>query len=189
MRRHTLNFSVTASQIVQAYGLTNVVYFPRFPAVEYDLRTANFLSHVGLPDSGVFRSRMDVEAFCESGTDAITLGRRFDSQRLYCPPESRPWWKLSYFFTSLVALDPKSGKVYAFPEGSMGYIQIHRNVESLVYALIEFRKLEIDHENGVDPEELAVRFKEKVSAFDSIPFADEESQWNLSLEELQDGIW
>ncbi|MFD4175199.1 hypothetical protein [Streptomyces anulatus] len=41
----------------------------------------------------------------------------------------------------------------------------------------------------MDPEELSARFKETVGAFDSTPFADEGSQWNLSLEELEHGIW
>ncbi|MFH9561805.1 hypothetical protein ACH4NR_37310 [Streptomyces globisporus] len=35
----------------------------------------------------------------------------------------------------------------------------------------------------------SARFKETVGAFDSTPFVDEESQWNLSLEELEHGIW
>ncbi|MFF9639828.1 hypothetical protein ACF1D2_35265 [Streptomyces bacillaris] len=76
---------------------------------------------------------------------------------------------LGYLFASLITLDPMSGKVYAFPEESDGYIPLHRNVESLVYALVEFRKLEIDHDNDVDPEELSARFKETVGVFDLTP--------------------
>ncbi|MFF8983904.1 hypothetical protein ACF08E_11015 [Streptomyces globisporus] len=83
-----------------------------------------------------------------------------------CPAESRFWWMLGDLFTWL-----------------------HRDVESLVYALVEFRKLEVEHDNDVDPEDLSARFKETVGAFDSTPFADDESQWNLSLEELEHGIW
>ncbi|MFJ6636471.1 hypothetical protein ACIQMR_34615 [Streptomyces sp. NPDC091376] len=58
-----------------------------------------------------------------------------------------------------------------------------------MYALIEFRTLEIDHGNDGDPEDLSERFKQVVGAFDPTPFADEESQWNLSLEELEHGMW
>ncbi|MFE3587224.1 SUKH-4 family immunity protein [Streptomyces niveus] len=106
-----------------------------------------------------------------------------------CSAESRSWRMLGYLFTSLVAVDPASGRVYAFLEGSAGYIALHRDVESLVYALVEFRKLEDDHDNDVDPEELSRRFKQVVGAFDPIPFAHEDSQWNLSLEELEHGMW
>ncbi|MET7621298.1 SUKH-4 family immunity protein [Streptomyces sp. NPDC005408] len=184
-----MNFSVTPTDLTQAYGLGDVVYFPQYPVDAYDPRTANFLSSVGLPHSDAFSSRMDVEDPYGPDTDAITLGSRFDDDGMYCPPESRSWWKLGYLFTSLVAVDPASGKVYAFPEGAMEYIPLHRDVESLVFSLIEFRKLEDDHDNDVDPEELASRFRQVVSAFDPTPFADEDSQWNLSLEELENGIW
>ncbi|WP_329027143.1 SUKH-4 family immunity protein [Streptomyces sp. NBC_00690] len=123
------------------------------------------------------------------GGGAITIGSRFDLHGLQCPPESRTWWSLGYLFTSLLALDPATGKVYAFPEGSLGYIELHRDIESLAFALIELRKVEIDHDNDADPEDLATRFRETVEAFDPTPFTDEDSQWNLSLEELEQGIW
>ncbi|MFD3948014.1 SUKH-4 family immunity protein [Streptomyces sp. NPDC058579] len=184
-----VNYSVTPMQLVQAYGLENVVYFPQSAATGFDGRSANFLSTVGLPHSEVFVSREDVTDPYPLDLDAISLGCRFDHYGMPCPSESRSWWMLGYLFTSLVAMDPKSGRVYAFPEGSSSYIKLHRDVESLVYALVEFRKLEVDHDNDVDPEELAERFKQVVGAFDPTPFADEESQWNLSLEELEHGMW
>ncbi|WP_097883296.1 SUKH-4 family immunity protein [Streptomyces sp. st140] len=184
-----VNFSVTPNELVQAYGLDNIIYFPQSNTAGFDARSASFLSFVGLPHSEVFTSREDVEDPYPADLDAISLGSRFDHYDMPCPTESRSWWMLGYLFTSLIALDPASGKVYAFPEGSSGYIPLHRDVESLVYALVEFRKLEVDHDNDVDPEELSARFKETVGAFDSTPFADDESQWNLSLEELEHGIW
>ncbi|WNO70171.1 SUKH-4 family immunity protein [Streptomyces sp. AM8-1-1] len=184
-----VNFSVTPMQLMQAYGLQSVVYFPQAAVIHSDSRSANFLSTVGLPHSEVFTSREDVADPYPTGLDAITLGSRFDHYGMNCPQESRSWWLLGYLFTSLVAMDPKSAKVYVFPEGSSGYVELHRDVESLVYALIEFRKLEVDHDNDADPEELVARFKQVVGAFDPTPFADEESPWNLSLEELEHGMW
>ncbi|MEV6397371.1 SUKH-4 family immunity protein [Streptomyces sp. NPDC051907] len=184
-----MNFSVTPMQLVRAYGLDNIVYFPQSAGIEFDPRSASFLSAVGLPHSDVFVSREDVEDPYPVDLDAITLGSRFDHYGIPCPAESRTWWMLGYLFTSLVAVDPKSAKVYAFPEGSTGCIELHRDVESLVYALVEFRRLEVDHDNDVDPEELSARFKQVVGTFDPTPFADDESQWNLSLEELEHGMW
>jgi hypothetical protein len=184
-----VNFSVSPGQLLEAYGLENVIYFPRNEMSGFGDRTAVFLSSVGLPHSEAFISRMDVEDPYDVDTDPVTLGARFDLYNLTCPPESRSWWMLGYLFTSLIAVDPGSGKIFAFPEGAVGYIELHRDVESLVYALSEFRKLEVDHDNDMDPGELAQRFKQVVGAFDSTPFADEDSQWNLSLIELEDGIW
>ncbi|MFF0747151.1 SUKH-4 family immunity protein [Streptomyces sp. NPDC004111] len=183
-----MNFTVTPGDLLRSYGLNGVVYFPR-TADEMDARTSLFLSSVGLPDSEVFHTRADVEEFEEGDGDAITLGSRFDEDGMTCPPESRSWLKLGYFFTSLLALDPASGKVFSFPEGSAEYLLIHRDIESLVYSFIEFRKIEVGHENEEDPEELSTRFRETVGQFDATPFTEEESPWNLALEELENEIW
>ncbi|MCX5308202.1 SUKH-4 family immunity protein [Streptomyces sp. NBC_00160] len=184
-----MNFTVTSDDLINVYGLGAVSYFPHQGAEGVESRTADFLSSVGLPTSDIFTSRMDVEDPYGPEVDAITIGSRFDHYGLQCPDESRSWWSLGYLFTSLLALDPACGKVYAFPEGAIEYIELHRDIESLVFALIELRKVEIDHDIGADPEELATRFRECVEAFDPIAFADEESQWILSMEELEQGIW
>ncbi|SOD84661.1 SUKH-4 family immunity protein [Streptomyces sp. Ag109_G2-15] len=185
-----MNFAVTPTDMIAAYGLADVVYFPQSPAGESgDARALTLLSSVGLPHSEVFTSKEDPEDPYEPGFDPTVIGSRFDHYGFSCPEESRTWWVLGYLFTSLIALDPESGKVYAFPESEEQYILLHRDVESLLFSLIEFRKLEVDHDNDVDPEELAERFRQVVGAFDPTPFADEESQWNLSLEELENGLW
>ncbi|MFD3779712.1 SUKH-4 family immunity protein [Streptomyces sp. NPDC058612] len=186
----TVNFTVTSQSLISAFGLGGITYFPhQIAEAVVDPRTANFLSTIGLPASDVFSTRADLKDPYSPEIDAITIGSRFDHYNIECPDESRPWWSLGYFFTSLLALDPESGKVYAFPEGADRYIELHRDVESLTFALIELRKVEIERENGSDPEELASRFREIVEAFDPTPFSDEESQWNLSLEEFEFGIW
>lgn len=184
-----MNFTVTPQSVTSVYGLDGVTYFPHSGVAGIDERTASFLGTVGLPTSDVFTSRMDIDDPYGPDVDAITLGSRFDHYGLDCPLESRSWWSLGYLFTSLLALDPTSGKVYAFPAGAVDYIELHRDIESLVFALIELRKVENDHEDDADPEELAVRFRKVVEAFDPTPFENEESQWNLSLEELEHGIW
>ncbi|WP_223837605.1 SUKH-4 family immunity protein [Streptomyces venezuelae] len=184
-----MNFHVNPEHLIEAYGLGGVTYFPHQGAAGLDVRTADFLGRVGLPTSDLFTSRMDVPDPYGPEVDAITIGPRFDHQGIQCPDESCSWWSLGYLFTSLLALDPASGKVYAFPEGAVGCIELHRDIESLVFALIELRKVEIDHDNDADPEELAARFRAAVEAFDPTPFADEESQWTLSMEELEHGIW
>lgn len=182
-------FAVSPIGLVQAYGLENVTYFPQSRLAGFDARSANFVSTVGIPHSEAFVSRGDIADPYPADLDAISLGSRFDHYGMPSPEECRSWWMLGYLFTSLIAVDPASAKVYAFPEASDRHIELHRDVESLVYALVEFRKLEVDHDNDADPEALSARFKEVVGAFDPTPFAHEESQWNLSLEELEHGIW
>ncbi|MFF4422932.1 hypothetical protein ACFY04_19490 [Streptomyces sp. NPDC001549] len=60
--------------------------------------------------------------------------------------------------------------MYAFPEGAIGYVELHRDVESLVFAPVELRKVETDRGNGVAPEVLAARFREAVGTFDPTVF-------------------
>ncbi|MFB7239348.1 SUKH-4 family immunity protein [Streptomyces sp. NPDC056269] len=184
-----MDFTVTAQDVTSVYRLDSVTYFPCSGITRLDARSASFLGTVGLPTSELFTSRMDIEDPYGPDVDVITLSSRFTHHGLECSPESRSWWSLGYLFTSLLALDPESGKIYAFPEGTVDYIELHRDIESLVFALIELRKVEKDHEDDVDPAELAARFREVVEAFDPTPFDDEDSPWNLSLEELEHGIW
>ncbi|GAB1328280.1 SUKH-4 family immunity protein [Streptomyces sennicomposti] len=182
--------TVTPGDLIEAYGLGSVVFFPRCPADgRADARSTTLLSSVGLPHSEVFTSRADPADPYEPGFDLVTLGSRFDHYGIPCPPQSRTWWFLGHLFTSLIALDPESGAVHAFPESESRHILLHRDVESLLLGLIEFRRLEAAHDRGVDPHELAERFRQSVSAFDPTPFADEDSQWNLALEELEHGLW
>lgn len=195
--RTTVDTNMTAHQMAAAYGLLNITFFPRATEEEVEcgsrsaglLGAVGLLSAVGLPHSEAFVSRKEVPDPYPEDLDSITLGSRFGHFGIPCPPESRTWWALGYLFESLVAVDPRGGRVYGFPEGESAYTELHRDVESLLFTLLEFRRLEVDHDNDVDPEELSARFKRVVGAFDPTPFADENSQWNLSLEELENGIW
>ncbi|MEU9479254.1 SUKH-4 family immunity protein [Streptomyces sp. NPDC048191] len=182
---------VTATSLIKAYGLTNVVFFPQHPihGSADGPQPTSLLSSVGLPHSAIFTSKTDLEHMYEFGFNPTTLAGLLGHLGRPFPYETRAWWPLGYLFTSLIAVDPESGRVYSFPESEEHYILLHRDVESLLFALIELRKLEVDHDNNVAPEELSERFRRVVGAFDPTPFADEESQWNLSLEELEHGIW
>ncbi|MER6348313.1 SUKH-4 family immunity protein [Streptomyces sp. NPDC001595] len=182
---------MNSAEMIRAYGLENVVYFPRHEAgPSADARALTLLSAVGLPHSVSFSSRMDPEDPYDTSFDPVALGGFFGRHGIPCPEECRSWWKLGTLFTSVVALDPESGKVYGFPEGSWKPVPLHRDVESLMFGLIEFRRIEDAHDaEEEEPEELAERFRETLREFDPTPFEDEESQWNVILEELENGIW
>ncbi|WP_078968090.1 MULTISPECIES: SUKH-4 family immunity protein [unclassified Streptomyces] len=67
---------------------------------------------------------------------------------------------------------------------------LHSDIESLVYALTEFESLRqpLEDDDG-ETEERVGTLRAQISAFDPLPFADEESQWHLTFEEVIDGIW
>ncbi|WP_329581012.1 SUKH-4 family immunity protein [Streptomyces sp. NBC_01361] len=68
---------------------------------------------------------------------------------------------------------------------------IHRDVESLTYALTKFAALrqELENNDGDDVEERVDGLRAQISELDPLPFEDEDSQWNLAFEEVIDCIW
>ncbi|MQY15588.1 hypothetical protein SRB5_57720 [Streptomyces sp. RB5] len=184
-----MNLSVTPRTMIDAYGLENLVFFPRY--AESEPHAAALLSLVGLPNSTVFLSRTDPADPYDPGFDPVAVGSNFDFYGWgTCPEESRSWWMLGTLFETVIALDPATGRVYEFPDGESDYRLLHRDLESFLFTLIEFRRLETDHDaETLDPEALVERFTRVVGAFDPTPFAEEESQWNTTMRELIDEIW
>ncbi|MEU7467149.1 SUKH-4 family immunity protein [Streptomyces sp. NPDC044984] len=184
-----MSFAVSADELLSAFGLTGVVYFPRHeePGSRLDARTADFLSGVGLPDDEYFRSKAG-----DGQEESIGLAGWFGPEDGPLPEECGSWLVLAHFAASLIALDPGSGKVYAFGEGDPldSYTQLHRDVESLTYALLLFKRFE-EHarDDDADVDERLDRLRARIEAFDPLPFEDGRSQWNLVLDEVAEGIW
>ncbi|MER6406012.1 SUKH-4 family immunity protein [Streptomyces viridosporus] len=183
-----MSFAVSSDELLDAFGLTGVVYFPRHaaPGNRLDVRTADFLSGVGLPDDVYFTSKAGV-----GQEESIALAEWFGPENGTLPEECRTWLVLACFAASLLALDPESGKVYAFGEGEplASYAQLHRDVESLVHALLLFKRFdEHERDDDADVEEQVDRLRARIEAFDPLPFEHDRSQWNLVLDEVVEGI-
>uniref|UniRef100_A0AAU1TYE4 SUKH-4 family immunity protein n=1 Tax=Streptomyces sp. NBC_00119 TaxID=2975659 RepID=A0AAU1TYE4_9ACTN len=182
-----MNFAVTPDEILSTFGLSGVVYFPRYqtPPNHLDPRTADFLGSVGLPDDETFKSKASI-----GQDESISVAEWFGPDDGTVPEECRTWLVLGYFVASVVALDPASGKVYAFGEGEPldTYTQLHRDVESFVYALHLFKKFD-EQERDDDIDGQVNQLQAQIEAFDALPFEDEQSQWNLTFDEVRDGIW
>ncbi|MDX2407321.1 SUKH-4 family immunity protein [Streptomyces microflavus] len=183
-----MNFAVTADDVRSAFGLTGVVHFPRYNAPHNQLndRTALFLSSIGLPDTEWFMSKASLRT-----DDPINLVSWYGA-RGTVPASCRHWLVLGLFADTTLALDPDQGTVYALGEGEeeLVYHPIHRDVESLVYALTKFEALRRQLENDdEETEERVDALRGEITEFDPLPFADEDSQWHLAFEEVIDGIW
>ncbi|WP_330338506.1 SUKH-4 family immunity protein [Streptomyces sp. NBC_00557] len=184
-----MKFAVSSHEVLESFGLTGVVYFPRSDSADnlLDDRTTLFLSQVGLPHTRWFTSKASL-----SQGESVSLAEWFRPEDGVLPEECSGWLVLAHFAASLLALDPKSGKVYAFGEGDPleSYTELHRHVESLVYSLHLFQQF-LKQERG-DDDELEARvdhLRSRISKFDAAPFNDGNSQWSLVLEEVFDGTW
>ncbi|MFD8804068.1 SUKH-4 family immunity protein [Streptomyces sp. NPDC059597] len=183
-----MNNTVTGDELVRVHGLARIVYFPQYVGSDLEPGTATFLSTVGLPSDRVFLVRADAGV---EEPDPIELGPLFalDGDEFDCPPERRHWPVLGYLRTTLLAIDPESGEVHAYMEGDEDSVLLHHDVESLAFCLTEFRKLLDARGPGIDLEAVVHRFREAVTSFDPTPLENEESEWNIMLEEILDGMW
>ncbi|MGX1274887.1 SUKH-4 family immunity protein [Streptomyces phaeoluteigriseus] len=183
-----MSFAVTPDELRSTFGLSGVVYFPRYevPDSQLDTRTTDFLSQVGLPHDETFKSQASI-----GQEESILLTEWFRPEDGPLPEECHSWLVLGYLAASVIALDPHTGKVYAFGEGEPlnAYTHLHRDTESLVYALNLFKKFDEQERDDADVEEQVEQLRAAVQDFDATPFEDDQSQWNLILDEVLEGIW
>jgi hypothetical protein len=183
-----MSFAVTPDELLSTFGLSGVVYLPRYESSDnrLDTRTADFLSRVGLPDGEQSKSKASI-----GQEESINLTEWFKPEDRPLPDECHSWLVLGYFAASVIALAPENGKVYAFGEGEPldSYTQLHRDVESPAYALHLFKKFDEHRPDDADIEEQVERLRTQVEAFDSLPFESDQSQWNLIFYEVIEGIW
>ncbi|WP_432060961.1 SUKH-4 family immunity protein [Streptomyces sp. S1] len=183
-----MTFVVTADEVRTVFGLTGVVRFPHYrtPHNSLDTRTAHLLSDVGLPDTEWFMSKASLRT-----DDSIDIPHWYSTWGT-TPTECHDWLVLGLFADTTLGLAPDSGTVYALGDGpaEMTYRPLHRDVESLVYALTEFETLrQTLEDHAEDTEERVDALRARITAFDPLPFADEDSPWHLTFEEVVDGIW
>ncbi|WP_432055761.1 SUKH-4 family immunity protein [Streptomyces sp. bgisy022] len=184
-----MSFAVTPAELLRTFGLSGVVYFPRHasPDNRLDTRTAEFLSQVGVPHDETFKSKASV-----GQGESILLREWFTPDDGTLPEECGSWLVLGYFAASVIALQPRTGEVYAFGEGEPldSCTRLHRDVESLVYSLNLFKRFQ-EQERGdrSDIDEQVEHLRARIHAFDATPFEDEQSQWSLVLDEVIEGSW
>ncbi|WP_326611133.1 SUKH-4 family immunity protein [Streptomyces scopuliridis] len=179
-----MRHAIMPEELIRRYGITGVVYFPRYETgADFHEMTASFLSSVGLPHDEQFMTRAEGES--------ILLSEKYAHHDEELPSQCESWLDLGWFQYMVIALDPADGKVYAFPEGDPldSYVQLHRDVESLVYTLLAFQEFADACRSGADLDQLETQFKTKINSFDPIPFAADDSEWMRIIEEILEESW
>ncbi|MEV6652042.1 SUKH-4 family immunity protein [Streptomyces sp. NPDC051219] len=183
-----MSYAINTEDIIRLFGLQGVVLFPREtkPVDPGTSSSVEFLQDVGLPHDDLFLSRIDTTA---PDKDPVRLAERFAARQRPCPPGAENWLALGYFLDSLLAFDPASARVYAFPDGTDRHLLMHRNVESLVYALCALQEFHAERDSTEDEEALAQAMRAQIEEFDALPFVDPISEWNIIYEEIIQGEW
>ncbi|MFI9210469.1 SUKH-4 family immunity protein [Streptomyces sp. NPDC053253] len=182
-----------ADQVLSAFGLTGVTYFPRPTSSRMHPGAARFLATVGLPSSKLFSTKLDLDSPDQLGCRP-SLQASFDAEGAILPEGTEQWEVLGEFRYATVALDPQTGQIYSFAEGEEFYVPMHQDVSSLVHTLTvaetglaKLKKL--PRNDGQARAEAVETVRESITRVDETPFASEDGEWTRFFEEVALGMW
>ncbi|MET9671005.1 SUKH-4 family immunity protein [Streptomyces sp. NPDC006475] len=181
--------------MVEEFGLASITYFPQVAFGRLHGSTATFLASVGLPESKFFGPRMDLE---DDSAHRLQFGSSlkasFERAGSELPPEAETWEKLGDFVYATVALNPRDGQIYAFPEGESDYQAIHKDISSFVNALIVVNRRRTEYlKLGPDDDEqrahIVDRMTQEIATVDPTPFVDDEGEWETLFDQIRLNMW
>ncbi|MEU6762301.1 SUKH-4 family immunity protein [Streptomyces sp. NPDC046853] len=188
-------FDVTRGELAGIFGEDRLAALPvtAFPPSAAESEGARVLQTVGVPtemfhlrepdeESGrlaLVRDVVDVEDFEDASEDA------------------GEWPVFGWLLNAHLALDPGSGKVYAFDPDEETVRELHTDVSSLVQVALRFQRLLEEFTfSGDDGDEEAdferlegevERIRAETSGVDPLPFEDDETVWSVIGEEIAAG--
>ncbi|CAM5702803.1 hypothetical protein STENM327S_02827 [Streptomyces tendae] len=186
-------FDVNRGELVDAFGESGLATLPAaaFPPLAADTDGARLLRTVGVP-TGTLRLRAPDE---ETGR-LPAVGRVVDTGDFEdAPPGAGDWPVIGWLLSAHLALDPGSGKVYAFDAGEETVRGLHTDVSSLVRVTARFQRLLAEFTFDGDDEEAGFerldrqveRIRRETSRIDPLPFQDDETVWSVVGEEIAMG--
>jgi hypothetical protein len=184
-------FDVTRSELAAIFGEDRLATLPAtaFAPVAAHTGGARLLHTVGIP-TGTLRLREPDE---DSGRlplvqDVVDTGDFEDASK-----DAGGWPVIGWLLNAHLALDPGSGKVYAFDADEETLRELHTDASSLVQVAHRFQRLldeftfggDGDEEAGFESlEREAERIRQETSSTDPLPFQDGETVWSVVGEEI-----
>ncbi|MFF1381577.1 SUKH-4 family immunity protein [Streptomyces sp. NPDC058308] len=191
-------FDVTRCGLAALFGEDRLATLPAtsFPPGAADTEGARLLRSVGAPAGTLFlrepdeddgrlplvREVVHVEAFEAFEEAAAGAGE---------------WPVIGWLLNAHLALDPASGKVFAFDPDEETARELHTDVSSLIQVALRFQRLleEFTFSGEEDDEEAdferldreVERIRQETSAIDPLPFQDDETVWSVVGEEIAAG--
>ncbi|KAK1181394.1 SUKH-4 family immunity protein [Streptomyces sp. NBS 14/10] len=188
-------FDVTRSELADIFGEDRIATLPAtaFPPPTADTEGARLLETVGVP-TGTFWLREPDE---DSGRlhlvqDVVDVEDAEDASE-----DTGEWPVIGWLLNAHLALDPGSGKVYAFDPDEETVQALHTDVSSLVQVTLRFQRLleeftfsgdDGDEEADFERLEREVeRIRQETSSTDPLPFQDDDTVWAVVGEEIAMG--
>ncbi|PPS80802.1 SUKH-4 family immunity protein [Streptomyces sp. MH60] len=190
-------FDVTRGELVDAFGESRLATLPAaaFPPLAADTEGARLLRTVGVPTGTLWLREPDEDTGRLPVIGCVVDTGDFED----APPEAADWPVFGWLLNAHLALDPGSGKVYAFDADEETVRELHTDVSSLVRVAVRFQRLlaefafdgDDDEEAGFERLDREVeRIRRETSRIDPLPFRDEEDEetvWSVIGEEIAMG--
>ncbi|QEU89948.1 SUKH-4 family immunity protein [Streptomyces kanamyceticus] len=195
-------FDITRSELAEIFGADRLVTLPAtaFPPAGADTEGARLLATVGVPTGTLWlRETGEDSGRLPLVQDVVDTGDFEDVPEN--AQDSGDWPVIGWLLNAHLALDPGSGKVYAFDADNETVQALHTDVSSLIQVTLRFQRLleeftfSGDHgDSGSDEEadferlEREVdRIRQETGSVDPLPFGDDETSWSIVGDEIAAG--
>ncbi|WP_344074212.1 SUKH-4 family immunity protein [Streptomyces crystallinus] len=202
-------FPVTRRELVDIFGEDRLATLPAtaFPPFTADTEGARLLQTVGVPTGTLYLREPDGnDGRLPLLQDVVDSGDFEDA-----PKDADGWPVIGWLLNAHLALDPRSGKVYAFDADEETVQELHTDVSSLIQVSLRFQRLleeftfsddpdsddpDSDDPDSDDADEEAEferlegeveRIRQETSSIDPLPFQDDETVWSVVGEEIAAG--
>lgn len=199
-------FDVTRSELADIFGEDRLATLPAtaFPPSAADTEGARLLQTVGVPTGTLWLREPDADSGLLPLVQDVVDAEDFED----APEDAGEWPVIGWLLSAHLALDPGSGKVYAFGADEETVQELHTDVSSLVQVTLRFQHLleeftfssdgnsgddgdgDGDGDEEADFERLereVERIRQETSSLDPLPFEDDESVWTVVGEEVAAG--
>ncbi|MVO90570.1 hypothetical protein GPA10_38925 [Streptomyces sp. p1417] len=195
-------FDITRSELADIFGESRLTTLPAtaFPPSAADTEGARLLQTVGVPADTLWLRELDEERGTLPLVQDVVDVEEFED----ASPDAGEWPVIGWLLNAHLALDPRSGKVYAFDADEETAQALHTDVSSLIQVTLRFQRLlaeftfssssssssSDDSDEEADFERLereTERIRQETSSVDPLPFQDDETAWTVISEEIASG--
>ncbi|RKN71727.1 hypothetical protein D7231_17250 [Streptomyces klenkii] len=188
-------FDVTRSELAGIFGEDRIATLPAtvFPPTGADTEGARLLQTIGVPTGTLLLRQPDEhDSLLPLVQDVVCIKDFEDAAE--GAEGAGGWPVIGWLLNAHLALDPVSGKVYAFDPDEETVQELHTDVSSLVQVTLRFQHLldaftfsgdeETDFERLDDEVD---RIRTETSTIDPLPFQDDETLWSVVGDEIAMG--